>query len=105
MNVSDVLRKAFDPKTQFKRNPVIDSRYSSEDAVTVEIEVKHRKTGVYNCYVECEFKDDILEARLVQAESVQRPGEWATRSAYLNLQAQIDKMHDHLFILMRQGAE
>lgn len=105
MSIEQILRKAFDPKTQFKRNPVIDSRYSSEDAVVVEVEVKHRKTGVYNCYVECEFKDDILEARLVQAESVQRPGEWATRSAYLNLQAQIDKMHDHLFILMRQGAE
>lgn len=102
MNVSDVLRKAFDPKTQFKRNPVIDSRYSSEDAVTVEIEVKHRKTGVYNCYVECEFKDDILDARLVQAESVQRPGEWATRSTYLNLQSQIDKMHDHLHLSMIQ---
>jgi len=102
MNAGQAIRKAFDPKTQFKRNPVIDSRYSSEDAVTVEIEVKHRKTGVYNCYVECEFKDDILEARLVQAESVQRPGEWATRSAYLNLQAQIDKIHDTVLLAMLQ---
>lgn len=102
MNVSDVLRKAFDPKQQFKRNPVIDSRFSSEDAVTVEVEVKHCATGLYNCYVECEFKDDILEARLVQAESVQRPGEWATRSTYINLQAQIDKMHDHLHLSMIQ---
>lgn len=103
MSIEKVLRQAFDRKTRFARNPTIDTRYVSETADIIEIEVKHRKTGVYNCYVECEFKDDIFEARLLQAESMQTPGEYATRSVYISLQAQIDKMHDHLLLTMLQN--
>lgn len=104
MNVPDALRKAFDPKTQFKRNPTIDSRFSDELAQVIELVVKHRATGHYNCYIEAGFDDDgILQARLISAESLQRPGEWATRSVYVSLQAQIDKMHEaiHLQIVQK----
>lgn len=101
MNVGQALRKAFDPSTRFARNPLVDMRFSSETAQIVEVDVKHRTTGTYNCLVECDFKDDIFEARLIQAES--QSGQYATRSVYIALQAQIDKMHDHIFLLMTQG--
>lgn len=102
MNVGQALRQAFDSSTRFARNPLVDMRFSSETAQIVEVDVKHRATGVYLCYVECEFKNDVLEARLISAESVQS-GDYATRSVYIALQSQIDKMHDHIFLLMTQG--
>lgn len=103
MNISDALRKAFDPKTQFKRNPTIDSRYSDERATVIELVVKHRATGHYNCYIEAGFDDDgILQARLISAESLQRPDDWATRSVYIALQSQIDKMNDAVHLAVTQ---
>lgn len=99
MSIEQSLRKAFDPSARFARNPLVDMRFVSETAQIVEVEVKHRTTGLYLCYVECEFKDDVLEARLLQAESV-HSGEYAKRSGYIALQAQLDKMHDHLLLLM-----
>lgn len=104
MSIESVLRRAFDPKTQFKRNPTIDSRFTDEAAQVIELHVKHRATGVYNCYIECAFDaDGLLQARLVQAESVQKPDTWATRSVYISLQSRIDKMHDVILLKMLQG--
>lgn len=101
--MSDVLRRAFDPKTQFKRNPNIDNRYADEQAQIIELQIKHRATGLYNCYIEASFDSDgLLQARLLSAESCSKPDEWATRSVYVSLQAQIDKTHDTVLLALLQ---
>ena len=101
MNAGQAIRKAFDPSTRFAKNPMVDMRFLSETAQLIEVEVKHRTTGTYLCIVECDYKDDVLEARLLQAQN--QSGEYATRSVYISLQAQIDKMHDVIFLEMVQG--
>ena len=103
MSLEKVFRYAFDPKTRFKRNPNLDNRYSDEEAKFVTLRVKHRATGHYECTIECTFDaDGILQARLIQAESCAKPDTWATRSVYLALQSQIDKMHDAVLLAVLQ---
>ena len=101
MSIEQTIRKAFDPSTRFAKNPMIDMRFLSETAQFIEVEVKHRTTGTYVCIVECDYKDDVLEARLLQAQN--QSGEYATRSVYISLQSAIDKMHDVIFLEMVQG--
>ncbi len=102
MSIEQTIRKAFDPSTRFAKNPMVDMRFlSDETAQFIEVEVKHRTTGTYLCIVECDYKDDVLEARLLQAQN--QSGEYATRSVYISLQAQIDTMHDHLLLVMLQN--
>ena len=101
MNAGEAIRKAFDPSTRFAKDPMVDMRFLSETAQFIEVEVKHRATGTYVCIVECDYKDDVLEARLLQAQN--QSGEYATRSVYISLQAQIDTMHDHLLLTMLQN--
>ncbi len=101
MSIEQTIRKAFDPSTRFAKNPMIDMRFLSETAQFIEVEVKHRTTGTYLCIVECDYKDDVLEARLLQAQN--QSGEYATRSVYISLQSAIDKMHDVIFLEMVQG--
>ncbi len=101
MSIEQTIRKAFDPSTRFAKNPMVDMRFLSETAQFIEVEVKHRTTGTYLCIVECDYKDDVLEARLLQAQN--QSGEYATRSVYISLQSAIDKMHDVIFLEMVQG--
>jgi hypothetical protein len=101
MSIEQTIRKAFDPSTRFAKNPMVDMRFLSGTAQFIEVEVKHRTTGTYLCIVECDYKDDVLEARLLQAQN--QSGEYATRSVYISLQSAIDKMHDVIFLEMVQG--
>ena len=101
MSIEQTIRKAFDTSTRFAKNPTVDMRFLSETAQFIEVEVKHRTTGTYLCIVECDYKDDVLEARLLQAQN--QSGEYATRSVYISLQSAIDKMHDVIFLEMVQG--
>lgn len=101
MSIEQTIRKAFDTSTRFAKNPTVDMRFLSETPQFLEVEVKHRTTGTYVCIVECDYKDDVLEARLLQAQN--QSGEYATRSVYISLQAQIDTMHDHLLLVMLQN--
>jgi hypothetical protein len=101
VSIENVLRQAFSPRTQFKTNPHIDNRFADESAKFVTLRVKHRATGHYECIVKCDYKDDVLEARLLQAQN--QSGEYATRSVYISLQSAIDKMHDVIFLEMVQG--
>jgi hypothetical protein len=100
VNAGEAIRKAFDPLPALQKTHV-DMRFLSETAQFIEVEVKHRTTGTYLCIVECDYKDDVLEARLLQAQN--QSGEYATRSVYISLQSAIDKMHDVIFLEMVQG--
>lgn len=103
MSLEKIFHRVFDPKTQFKRNPNLDNRYSDESAKIVELRVKHRATGHYNCYIEASFDTDgLLQARLLSAESCTKENEWATRPVYIALQSQIDKMHDAVLLAVLQ---
>lgn len=101
MSIEQTIRKAFDPSTRFAKNPMVDMRFLSETAQFIEVEVKHRTTGTYICIVECDYKDDVLEARLLQAQN--QSGEYATRSVYISLQSAIDKIPYAIFLEMVQG--